>query len=255
MITGGCKWFAGWLLLLYCGIIITTNAKESASPKSVLPLNPVGIPVQSNEPIHPRGLINAGDQKAIWLKVSDRMYLNMVKKLEDNPLKQKLLKDENLSVKNAYTFGELLESFAYLYAITQNKRYAEKVTALLELTIRDSTVFHQTMVKGLTRAQLLKAAAIAYDLCYNALPSGRRVEYSKQILSAAISLQSVMGVEANYAQESNWMGVRYGTVLFAALVCDEPISKGYKNSIGDELVWDARERLRDHIQQNINPDG
>ena len=255
ILTGRWKGFISWFILLYGGIIVTANAKETSCPVITFPANPIEVPVQSKEAIHPRGLINMTEQKAIWLKFSGNGQLNHLKTLEDKLLKQQLLQEDTISPKNAYIAGELLESFAYLYAITQNKRHAEKVAALLEQAIKDSTVFHQPMIKGLTRAQLLKAAAIAYDLCYYALPEGRRTVYSKQLLSAALSLQSVMGVEANYAQESNWMGVRYGTVLLAALVCDEPIAKGYKNGLSDALVWDARERLSNHIQKNINPDG
>ncbi len=255
MVTGRWKDFTAWFILLYGGLIATASAKESSYTTWALSGNPVGVTVKNDEFIHPRGLINVNDQKVIWSKFSGMGHLNTLKTLEDKLPMRQLLQDDVISIKNAYAAGELLESFAYLYAITQDKKYADKVMALLERTITDSIVFHQPMVKGLTRAQLLKAAAIAYDLCYDALPTGRRVEYSRQILSAALSLQSVMGVEANYAQESNWMGVRYGTVLFAALVCDEPIVKGYKNSLSTALVWDARQRLKDHIQQNINPDG
>ncbi|MBC7889697.1 MAG: hypothetical protein H7Z13_17615 [Ferruginibacter sp.] len=254
-INGIWKSFTGWNILLFCGIFVAANTKNASFPELASPANQVGLPAPGKEVIHPRGLMNAAGQRAIWLKVSDMGYLNKVKKLEEKLLKQHHLQDEKLSVKNAYAIGELLESFAFLYAITQNKNYAEKVTALLEQTITDSTVFHQPILKGLTRAQLVKAAAVSYDLCYHDLPVERRAVFSKQILLAALSMESVMGVEANYAQESNWMGVRYGTVLFAALVCDEPIASGFKNSLADALVWDARERLRDHIQQNINPDG
>ncbi len=205
--------------------------------------------------LHPRGVIKEAELIRIRLKMHDANFVLALNEYKKNLALQWNGNEAILSVANAYEVGDLLESFACLYAITNQKEYATKVLQLLDITVTDSTVFHQPLVKGLTRAQLLRAVAFAYDICYHELPIQKRLEFSKNILLVALSMQSTMGIEANYAQESNWMGVRYGAVLFAALVCDEPNSNNKKYNISDGLVWDARERLRDHIQQNINPDG
>jgi hypothetical protein len=64
-----------------------------------------------------------------------------------------------------------------------------------------------------------------------------------------------MGFEANYALESNWMGVRYGSILYALLVTDDKGRRQGRFQEADMLEWDTRERLRDHISANMNPNG
>jgi len=211
--------------------------------------------IQSVNPVHPRGVITIANLERIRLISKDVEFAGSILQFENEMQVENSAKLVAISPGNAYDAGKMLEYNACLFALTANQKYADKVQQLLDLIITDSTVFHQPLVKGLTRANLLRAVAFAYDICYHELPIQKRVEFSKNILSVALSMQSTMGIEANYAQESNWMGVRYGAVLFAALICDEPISNNKKYSIADGLVWDARERLRDHIQQNINPDG
>ena len=211
--------------------------------------------IQSVNPIHPRGVISIAELERVRLISKDVEFTSKIRQFENAMQRENSTKLVAISADNAYQVSDMLEYNACLFAVTANQKYVGKVQQLLDSIIIDSTVFHQPLVKGLTRANLLRAVAFAYDICYDELSIQKRPEFSKQILSVALSMQSTMGIEANYAQESNWMGVRYGAVLFAALVCDEPIANSNKNGVADALVWDARERLRDHIQQNINPDG
>jgi len=116
-------------------------------------------------------------------------------------------------------------------------------------------VWNNPLVKGLTRAALLKAVATAYDLCFDAWPAPLRQAVSIQLFETARSLHSLMGTEANFALESNWMGVRYAAVLYALAITDHTGRKNAKNSEQQLMLWDAGERLRDHIKANMNPNG
>ncbi len=66
---------------------------------------------------------------------------------------------------------------------------------------------------------------------------------------------SNMGYDANYSIESNWMGVRYGAVLLAALVNDDWNANDKVKSRLLPFEWDANKRLGEHIAVNINPNG
>jgi hypothetical protein len=110
-------------------------------------------------------------------------------------------------------------------------------------------------VKGLTRAALLRAVATAYDLCYDAWPADLRNRTSQALFETARSLHTMMGTEANFALESNWMGVRYAAVLYALCISDYTGRVSGRQSEQQLMIWDAGERLRDHIKANMNPNG
>ncbi len=69
-----------------------------------------------------------------------------------------------------------------------------------------------------------------------------------------LTVNSNMGYSANYAMESNWNGVRWGSALLAALVYDDLEGK-YERNPSLPFVWDIQKRLQDHIARNIFPGG
>jgi hypothetical protein len=206
------------------------------------------------QPVHPRGMITSDELKGVR------------QKMEQPYFRQKLLhfqqqKDvwENPTLPAAGKDGYILEKWigrcAFLYACTGEKQYAVKAAEIAGLMLKDTIVYNNPMVKGLTRAAVLKALTTAYDFCYDQWPEPLRKEVAASLLRTAFSMQSTMGFEANYALESNWMGVRYAAIMYALMVTDDKGKTQGKRAEADMLEWDVRERLRDHIKANMNPNG
>lgn len=159
------------------------------------------------------------------------------------------------TTKTAYEAERQLEKLAMRYSITGDKAYAAKAAEWVEVAMADTLVWQNPLVKGLTRAALLRSVATAYDLCYDAWPADLRSRTSQALFETARSLHSLMGTEANFALESNWMGVRYAAVLYALCISDYTGRVSGRQSEKQLMIWDAGERLRDHIKANMNPNG
>lgn len=170
--------------------------------------------------------------------------------------KELLDRPVNISTtQTAYEAERQLEKLAMRYCITADKSYAAKAAEWTEAALADTVVWHNPLVKGLTRAHLLRAVATAYDLCYDAWPEDLRSRTSQALFETARSLHTLMGTEANFALESNWMGVRYAAVLYALCISDYTGRVSGRQSERQLMIWDAGERLRDHIKANMNPNG
>ncbi|HEX2975731.1 MAG TPA: hypothetical protein VHO68_07320, partial [Bacteroidales bacterium] len=118
-----------------------------------------------------------------------------------------------------------------------------------------SEFLNNPMSRGLTRARLLRDLATIYDLCYNEWTPERRLKTSEKLIFNIMTTSSNMGYDANYSLVSNWMGVRYGVVLYASLVCDDFSASQKVRSRLLPFEWDAAKRLLDHIDVNINSNG
>ena len=71
-----------------------------------------------------------------------------------------------------------------------------------------------------------------------------------------VSVATSMGRSANYHLESNWMGVRWGSILFASMVLrDELFTKSPDQMLLNPLFYDSKERIRDHIHASHTPGG
>ncbi len=159
------------------------------------------------------------------------------------------------TTQTAYEAERQLEKLAMRYTITGDRPYALKAAQWVEAALSDTLVWQNPLVKGLTRAALLRSVATAYDLCYDAWPEDLRSRTSQALFETARSLHSLMGTEANFALESNWMGVRYAAVLYALCISDYTGRVSGRQSERQLMIWDAGERLRDHIKANMNPNG
>ncbi|HMP91367.1 MAG TPA: hypothetical protein PKD90_00710 [Phnomibacter sp.] len=156
---------------------------------------------------------------------------------------------------DGYEAEQHLMRLSVLFAVTGKQVYAHKAAEWASVSLSDNIVLLNPLVKGLTRAALLRALATAYDLCYSEWQPTLQQQVSKTLFETARSVHTTMGLEANYALESNWMGVRYAVAMYALMVSDfKGMSAGTRNE-ANALEWDIRERLRDHIKANMNPNG
>ncbi|NRA47949.1 MAG: hypothetical protein HRU12_02355 [Phaeodactylibacter sp.] len=107
---------------------------------------------------------------------------------------------------------------------------------------------------GLARAQTLLKVMMAYDYCFEAWDEPFRKWFSNQVYPVIFSLSATMSRHANYDMASNWMGVRYGTVLYASLVWDDyPKSlTSESGSRADALRFNAANRIEDFALANIH---
>ncbi len=205
---------------------------------------------------HPRGMITVEEQAFILQKMNQQPYAEKLAGYEKKAAPELLKKPEPLKqAQQAYDIISSIEKWAYLYALTGKEKYAQQAAVWAEYILNDTLVFLNPMVKGLTRAGVTRALTTAYDLCYHAWPATLQQQTATALIETAFSMQSTMGFEANYALESNWMGVRYATIMYALMVTDDKGKIVGKRQAGNALEWDSRERLRDHIHANMNPNG
>jgi hypothetical protein len=143
---------------------------------------------------------------------------------------------------------------AQMYIVTGEQEWAEKSFQTLKHVIHDTVYFNNPVSRGLTRATQLFCAAQCYDFCYNSWNTVQRKEVAEKLFQTMLTVNSNMGFSANYALESNWNGVRWGSALLAALVYDDLEGKSGQNP-ALPFIWDIQRRLKDHIRANIFPGG
>ncbi|MEL7123209.1 MAG: hypothetical protein AAFO07_27420, partial [Bacteroidota bacterium] len=205
---------------------------------------------------HPRGLIQASDVASLRERVKIVPY--------DNTL-QAILDQFNESYKEGkwkagnegwvYAISDLNLKSAQLYVLTGEAIWAERSKGFVEMILQDTIFFMNPIGRGLTKAAMLKSVMMAYDYCYEAWDEEFRKRFSKLTYEVIITLSSNMGRSANYDLASNWMGVRYGTVLYAALVWDDYESLGNDRNRIKPLEFDGMKRLLDFIGVNVHPEG
>ncbi len=199
---------------------------------------------------HPRGLLTA--EELIILR----------QKVESQPWKDRLIAMRSAARQMEFSDSKTNQDssavariYAYLYTLSGEKADAETAWKYAEGVLNNPDIFNNPVSRGLTRARQLRDMAETYDLCFNAWSEDRCRKASEKLIFATMTTASNMGYDANYAIESNWMGVRYGAVLLAALVNDDWKANDKLKSRLLPFEWDANKRLGEHIAVNINPNG
>ncbi len=147
---------------------------------------------------------------------------------------------------------EMAPVYAFLYHTTRDSKWAELAWEQCLQITRD-TLFLSLHSFGLRRAQMLKNLAIAYDFAYPAWANDRRRSIADALYDGMIRVNASMGPMANYSIASNWMGIRYGAVILAALAWDNLDHDHSK--IARSFLWDATKRLQDHLNANFHREG
>lgn len=204
---------------------------------------------------HPRGIINLSTQQKMRERVQREPYKSLLAEFETKTLANVAADKRVITRATAYGILQNMLDLAFLHTMTTQQTYADQTYSYIDQCTSDSGFWLNPMSFGLSRARFLRNCAIVYDLCFNAWNTAQRQKISQRLIDCAFSVSGTFGYEANYALESNWMGVRYGAVFLATLVADDYASVGSRRSPVNALNWDSRERLRDHIRVNINPNG
>jgi hypothetical protein len=199
---------------------------------------------------HPRGIITQKEVHEIREKVKREPFKTWFEKMEFTTVQA----EKELDITDPYQSVFLAQKQAQLYVLTEEEIWAEKCWQTLQYVIRDSIYYNEPISRGLTRATQLFGTAVCYDFCYHAWNENRRKEVAEKLFQTMLTVNSNMGFSANYAMESNWNGVRWGSALLAALVYDDLEGK-YDRNPALPFIWDIQKRLKDHIERNIFPGG
>ncbi len=199
---------------------------------------------------HPRGLLKAEELITLRQKIERQPWKEMMVAMRSSAVKM-----TGATPKNNQDSSAVARIYAYLYTLSGEKADAETAWIYAESVLNNPDIFNNPVSRGLTRARLLRDMAETYDLCFNAWSEEQCRKASEKLTFATMTTASNMGYDANYSIESNWMGVRYGSVLLASLVNDDWKATDQVRSRLLPFEWDSRKRLEDHIAVNINPNG
>jgi hypothetical protein len=199
---------------------------------------------------HPRGIITQKEVQQIREKLKIEPFKTWFEKMKLTTVQA----EKELDISDPYQPVYLAQKQAQLYILTENETWADKCWQTLQNVIHDSIYFNEPISRGLTRATQLFGTAICYDFCFNAWNGNQRKEVAEKLFQTMLTVNSNMGFSANYALESNWNGVRWGSALLAALVYDDLEGK-YDRNPALPFTWDIQKRLKDHIGRNVFPGG
>lgn len=203
---------------------------------------------------HPRAFIKKKDVDAFREKLTTEPFSLMFKKLKEDAINF----ENDYASQNkydAYGQAELALYQSYLYLCTGDNSYSKKAYDYLKPMFDDKEFFANPFSKGLTRAYQLKCLAIVYDLCYTGWNPAQRDKVNDQLFNIMYSVQATMGRESNNSMESNWMGVRYGSVMLGSLVWDDLKADKPSNSNALPFEWEATKRLAEHLDKNLYSNG
>jgi hypothetical protein len=197
---------------------------------------------------HPFVLVSADELSGIRPRINNEPYLSMFERLKQN--------EQELSpgIDDIYQHIHLIRLRTFIYALNEDVQMAQNCFNLIEEISQDSVYVQNPFSFGLTRAAILQDLSLAYDFCYSGWNHDQRVFVADLLYQLMLSVNANMGREANYRLESNWMGVRYGSALFAAIALNDTLNQ-FREKAVTAHIWDTKERLRDHIHASHTADG
>ncbi|MGK7395253.1 MAG: hypothetical protein ACNS62_11815 [Candidatus Cyclobacteriaceae bacterium M3_2C_046] len=152
-----------------------------------------------------------------------------------------------------YDLSYLASHQAALYLLSGEKIWSGKAEQNLD-QVFESEYWQNPLSRGLTRSTLLQRAALTYDLCYNSWSENKNTFINQELYRVLFNTNANMGYSANYSIASNWMGVRYGSVLLAARAYDHPTEADQRSPVLP-VMWDATNKFRQHLAANIYRNG
>lgn len=206
---------------------------------------------QKEEFIHPRLLINNNFllDTARWRTPMISSFLQVYGNNLDT-MAYRLNQEENVSM---YDRAYFAMNTAFLQNIEKNRERKSEMMTQLNHVLQDEEIFLNPISRGLTRATLLQNISLTYDFAYHSLNVDQRNRINDLIYEVMFNTQANMGHEANYSIASNWMGVRYGSVILSANAWDN--FEKIEQNPGKPLLWDATKRMGDHLEANLYSNG
>jgi len=200
---------------------------------------------------HPRSFLDATEVPALREKIEREPFKSMYEAFRQITTEEQA--EQAKQAYDPYADGDLMVKQAMLYLLTGEPGWAEVCRVSAGRVMQDEKFLKNALSFGLTRARLLKNLALSYDFCYDAWEPAFRQQVNDQLYETMFSVNANMGHAANYNIESNWMGVRYGSVILASLVWDPEQEAG--RTPQQPLEWDATKRLGEHLEKSIFTNG
>lgn len=203
---------------------------------------------------HPRGVITSSEVSGLRQQLHQSPYQSMFRNIHETV---ESLTKEAKTDSNVYTISFLMVNQAILHLLSEKPEWAKKAYNNYRILYHDSSILNNSVSFGLTRATVLYNMALTYDFCFNAWNLPERKTASQHLFELMYSVNASMGYSANYALASNWMGVRYGSVILAAAVYDDYQTEAdaHKQPRSLPFLWDASRRLREHFDASLTSNG
>ena len=253
-----------WLVIMFLVMIIFAHDSLAAG---------FGKPEHEtiHHPVHPRALLHAEEVGVVRERITREPYRSAFNLLKEQT--RLLETDLHESLHDPRYLARLAKLQAFMHLLTDEVSWAEKAYVNLTLVDEKSDLISNIVYRGLDRATVLRDMAMVYDLCYHSWSSGAQSHITDLLWQLMVSVASNMGFEANYPLASNWMGVRYASVMLAATVWNDPIHRPgmdeeewYSHEAGEPpltrqrsralpFLWDNIKRLEEHVSVNIYPNG
>ena len=199
--------------------------------------------------VHPRGIIGKEHLATIYQRINKKPFSCMLANIEHE---EKTLEAKQNTSANTNRLSHLALMQSYLSILLQSNHYAEKAYQNALLVLNDTLVVQNMFSFGLSRADALKNISICYDLCFHAWNESQRKIVLDGLLKLMKSVAATMGFYGNYAIESNWMGVRYGSLMLSSLVWDDydVIHGAEPRNRAIAFLWESINRLKEQITAN-----
>ncbi|MEM6380796.1 MAG: hypothetical protein AAF705_21640, partial [Bacteroidota bacterium] len=201
---------------------------------------------------HPRGLLKAGDVLKVRERIKQQSYAKVLEQMKEQQVSNDA---KNRTEWSSYQLADAALKSAQIFLLTDDLSWADQSQQYVEEILQDSVYFLNPIGRGLTKVDQLLKVMMAYDYCYKAWELDFKKRFSTLTYEAILTLSSNMGLQANYNLASNWMGVRYGTVLYAALIWDDFEEGNSRKSKIRPFIYDATKRISDFALANVHPDG
>ena len=199
---------------------------------------------------HPFALVSAQELVELRTHFYQHPYNQLIEEMKKTEAEKQM---EEPSLENDRL---LVLTQTALFVATANEKWAEKAFSGIEKLAQDSMVVNNPFSFGLSRAAILRDLALAYDFCFPVWSDHQRKLTADVIYQLMLSVQASMGPQSNNRLESNWMAVRWGSVLLASVILDDELNDRLdRRSIILAHRWDARERIRDHVRYAYTPTG
>ncbi len=201
-------------------------------------------------PTHPRGLIQQKEINGLREKIKNEPFKSLFESIRNE--------EQRLSgvAKGVYDVSTLAKYQAFIYMLTGEKSWALKTYSNITSLSEDTIFVRNPFSKGLTRAHVLRELVYAYDFCFEGFTDHQRQFVNNVLYDLMSSVNNNMGKMANYHLESNWMGVRYGSVVFAAVVLDDVyLDQSTEPKSVLPFLWDTQKRLQDHLNVAFTANG
>ena len=187
-------------------------------------------------------------QPVLLVQETDRAeLLNRVNQMPFSKWYNQIKKDHEKGrhyehLKNA----NFLPQMAFVAWLENDEKLA-KETFHKALKLANDSITNSLSSFGLRRGQRLKNLAITYDFIAELLPADDQDQFADILLERAMQVSTSFGKEANYSIVSNWMGIRYGALMLAAMVLDGHVARS--------MEWEASKRLKEHLHANFHRGG